>query len=553
MKTGGLVSAAIRTKRRLLLDTRGSMTIPGIFLFTMLIAVSGLAIDMQRVFGVHGEMQAFVDNAALAAAAELDGQSTALTRAYNAACGTPCSAAQGPLVGGPAGSARFASDTTLTVRKVTFLSQLDNDPGPLGATPTALEISSGWVRCTFDNDPNLDGVPNPTWTPGNCNTDPARARDTKFVEVVAAERTVQFLMLPVADVILTMVGAPPITDQARLRLRATAGFRRSICNNVPLMICNPSEITNGKGSDFLYTPGQMILARMQEKGAAWEPPNFGLLNSFTGEGDDLKLRDALGLVSPGTICTDDEVTVKPGQNVGPVIQGINTRFDMYQGALNPEPAYRPAPNVVRGMQAKGKGNACQTEVSTTSMPLPRDNCFMDPPTPGAGPCVAYNGVERFGDGNWARDQYWAMNHPGVMPPAGYATMSRYQVYRYEIANNLDVNGNEQTRPSCYNDVANPPDTHPDRDRRLAYVAVVNCIENAGNLGSGTFVPVKAYAKIFMTEPVGHTDWTGMERTVDGVTVKWPNINNADLPIEIVNVVTPNDESGHLHVYPVLYR
>jgi hypothetical protein len=178
---------------------------------------------------------------------------------------------------------------------------------------------------------------------------------------------------------------------------------------------------------------------------------------------------------------------------------------------------------------------------------------MAPPTPGSGGCLQYNGVDRFGDGNWQRDVYWAVNHPGVTQPANYATMSRYDVYRYEIANNLDVNGNEQTAPSCYSDVANPPDTHPDRDRRLVYVAVVNCLENAGALGAGENVPVKAYAKVFLVEPVGHTVFTDEERTSGTVTVKWPDIDPADLPIEIVDVVKPNDESGHLHVYPVLYR
>jgi hypothetical protein len=132
-------------------------------------------------------------------------------------------------------------------------------------------------------------------------------------------------------------------------------------------------------------------------------------------------------------------------------------------------------------------------------------------------------------------------------------MSRYDVYRYEIANNLDVNGDEQTGPSCYSDTNNPPDTNPDRDRRLAYVAVVNCLENAGKLGNGDAVPVEAYAKIFMIEPVGHTVFTGQTRTDGTDTIRWPNIDPADLPIEVVDVVTPNDESGHLHVYPVLYR
>src|SRR5258705_10800801 len=87
MKLGELVPTAAPLARRWWDNTGGSLTIPAIVFFTALMAVGGLAIDLQRLYGVHGQMQAYVDDVALAAAAELDGQSGPLTRGFPAADG----------------------------------------------------------------------------------------------------------------------------------------------------------------------------------------------------------------------------------------------------------------------------------------------------------------------------------------------------------------------------------------------------------------------------------------------------------------------------------
>src|SRR5690242_15231470 len=122
--TGVFTTAARRFYNR----AGGTMTIPAIVFMVLLMAVGGLTVDMQRYYGAHGQMQAFVDDVALAAATELDQQSDALTRSFRAAQGDGNG---GPLVSGPANSERFATDTTLALQKVTFLSVLGADPGPV--------------------------------------------------------------------------------------------------------------------------------------------------------------------------------------------------------------------------------------------------------------------------------------------------------------------------------------------------------------------------------------------------------------------------------------
>jgi hypothetical protein len=554
----GTIGAGSSPLRRFLAHCGGSLTIPAIFLFAVLMGVGGLAIDLQRLYGAHGQIQAYVDEVALASAAELDGQSGAIARAFDAANG----GVNGPLVNGT-GWQKLATDSsnsaTLTLQKVTFLSQLDADPGPIGVTPTALEVSSNWVLCTYQGG---------AWSPNMCNSDAAVEKAAKFVEVVATQQTVNYVVLPVVRVFV-----PATTDaqlQGALRLRATAGFKREICNSVPLMVCNPSEMTKGIGADFTASDwdGHQIAAKISGNSSDWGPGNFGLTNNFPGNGAN-DMEEAMANVNSFAACTDANIGVKNGEDTGKVSSGMNVRFDMYDAdeKSNSKGAnaasYPPAPDVVKGLAPKSAKNPdpCNTGQSTTSIPLPRDNCFMVAAPGGAGTgCTNYpsvGGTPRYGDGKWARAQYWAANHSS-MAPTGYidATSpiggwSRYQTYRYEIEHpdQVSIAGDEQGAPACSTATA---DTNRDRDRRVLYVAVVDCLEQAANITKGN-IPVKAYAKVFVTEPVGNTAWTKASRTVSGVTLTWPTIQNTDFMVEVFDVVKPNDQSGHLHVYPVLYR
>src|SRR5258708_4667050 len=294
----GTIRAATAALRRFRTHCGGSLTIPAILLFAVLMGVGGLAIDLQRLYGVHGQMQAYVDGAALAGAGELDGQSGALTRAMRAVAG------EGnvlPLVTG-AGWQKFATDTSLSVQKITLLSALGTDPGPIAPTPAAGDV----VECIYQGG---------AWTPANCNTDAAKEKAVKFVEVVAAPRTVSYVVLPVADVILTIGGGTPITSSATLALRATAGFKAKVCDIHPLMVCNPSEPAGNLNTRFPFTPviGQQILMKASGGAAAWGPGDFGLLQVpndaggvCNGNGNGAgTVTCMLGLVNPLTQCIDD--------------------------------------------------------------------------------------------------------------------------------------------------------------------------------------------------------------------------------------------------------
>jgi len=550
------IEVTMKTRRliSLLPDTRGSMTIPALLFFTVLTAAGGLIIDIQRVYGVHGQMQAYVDNVALAAAAELDGLNSgggALNRALRAAVGV---GGVGPLV---TGTQNFATVPALNVQKLTFLSSLDTDPGALGKTPTKKETDDGWVLCTWEGGWN-----------NNCNVVGANIRTANFVEVRAAPRTVNYLVLPIADAIGQFFGAGPIASNATVALRATAGYMVEVCNNIPLMFCNPNEAA-GANTPFTPLAGQMFYAGIRT--GPLFPGDFALIEAFAGNGAD-EIREAMARVNPNTFCYS-RVSRKPGINAGPVSQGLNVRFDVYDGPLaqnNKNPDYTPGPNVLKGYVGN---NACtvnfNNDASKDSIPYPRDNCFMATAPGGAGSgCVNVDGLPKMGDAKWARAEYWKQNHPEALsgptgtingfsyndPLSPIGGWTRYQTYRYEIdtpapVNNINVD--EKSAPACYNNVANPPTTDPDLDRRVVTAAVVNCLGDAGRLNSQSGVPAKIYARLFLTEPVDSNAWNkGIERPTGVLKWKAPP-SQEGIWAEMIGIVPPNEEV--LHVYPVLYR
>jgi hypothetical protein len=456
---------------------------------------------MQRLYSVHGLMQAFVDDAALAGAAELDGQDDAIARAFRAVHGD---GAGGPQIEIPDALARFSPDgaTAPVLQRVTFLRSL-------GAMP-----DGDAVLCSFEDE---------GWDPGDCNTDAGLSRDARFVEVVV-QHQVGYGLIQLAGV-----------TQGSLALRAAAGFRRAMCNSVPLMVCNPAEATQ-VGADFTFAPGRQLVGKLN---TVLEPANVG----FVGDLQNVGIGEALARVSP--VCTEDRSPVSTGV-LDPVSEALNVRFDMYQGTFGvDDPNYAPAPSAATGWATCGNTSMA----SNTSIPMPRDDCFMTDAPGKTGPCAN----PLLGDGRWARAEYWQENHPTEALPAttidGFNYIdaaspiggwSRYQTYRYEVENSIPSQG----QPFCS---MSPRDLRRDYDRRLLYVAVVNCVGDASKLAGGA--PVKAFAKIFLTEPVGHMAWSN--RPQAGLT--WPTIANDDIAFEFVDVMSPGEAIGRFRVHPVLYR
>ena len=168
-----------------------------------------------------------------------------------------------------------------------------------------------------------------------------------------------------------------------------------------------------------------------------------------------------------------------------------------------------------GHMAKDKVKLLLNLVASSVTALPRDTSFAD----------------FMGNGQWNCAGYWSKNHTAAAPTvtadgtAGVCgnttttTLSRYDVYRYEIAQNLinDWSGNRQPnlkssdhgtgesgKPYCAGANTGVDETNGFTDRRLIPVPIINCLAN-GPFPPGfnaTEVPVATFGNFFMTQPIG---------------------------------------------------
>jgi hypothetical protein len=524
----------------------GLVTFLAIVFIVITLGIAGLVWDIGRTFNIQSEMQAYVDHVALAAAAELDGEDGAIGRAIDAAIG----GGAGPIVTDDRSFGAGGSRPGLAISRLVFLSALAADPtaaadAPFPSSPTWDD--PGDVLCTV--------------TPGvgsDCVADDDL--EAAFVEVTAEPETLSYMLLPLLDLFGT--GAQAAPTEGLVRARAVAGWKREVCRTPPIYMCNPYETATNK--EFTPIIGQQIRLRHQQSAEGQQfPGGWSLLDVPDGHGPpecaDLplvnphKIACVLAAVDPQTQCLSANVNTRPGF-AAPAPEGINVRFDFYstQGliGLKENPNFAPSRNVTKGVVQSGASlnQRCAQQdpdfLVAQTVPLPRDPCFATDTCP-----TDLNGDPRFGNETDAGRlaslaAYWLTNHGGVLPPAlSFVGVTRYDVYRYEINNNLIPNmggtGGEIGERSaavgapqrCSNQAGV---NNPVIDRRELIVAVINCLEHdlRGNVDD---VPVEAFGRLFITEPID--------------TPPGPN----DLWIEMLGVAEPGDETGVVHDFPVLFR
>lgn len=113
------------------------------------------------------------------------------------------------------------------------------------------------------------------------------------------------------------------------------------CNIAPMMVCGDPDA----GPPFWgYTPGEPDVLKASTSGSEVGPGNFQLirLGDNTG-GADIRL--AMAGNYDGCASTTETVETEPGNTVGPVVQGINTRFGSYAGPMVGEESTYP-PDVI---------------------------------------------------------------------------------------------------------------------------------------------------------------------------------------------------------------
>ena len=468
------------TKRDFAKDDRGAVLILVVLALTMFLGLVAWSFDIGRLSVTNSDLQSYADSVALAAAAELDGNADAITRATSAAA-------------------------TLITDRQTFG---EGDAVLFGATDYTL---------TF-----LSGLPaDDTAATTAVTTNPA---DAFLVRVDVTPVTIDQTFTRAFRTLRGDAHQNAVTGAS-----AIAGFSQLACDVTPIMFCVPGP-TWSAGDDA--NVGAMINLRSGGQGAAWGPGDFGFIEPNSGLVDPAGhcaglnggplYRCLVGATNGITGCVAQRgVDMEPGQRNGLSTPAFNTRFDIYTGSMQSarnNAAYAPAPNVLKALVRSNTnfnpGQQCiqnTADASPETVALPRDNCIA------AGTC-------RVGDGSFSWANYVATNHAGVNPAAthgpyaGVKAGTRYEMYLAEIdsvygdpfaanwtgvptgdiINDPDGDGTnwESGLPVCSSATPARP------DRRLIVAAGIDCAAN--NIkGAATNVPVQEFVLMFLTQPAGN--------------------------------------------------
>jgi hypothetical protein len=242
-----------------------------------LLGMAGLALDSSHWMLNKTRLQNAVDAAALSGAKELD------------------------LTGKDVFLARAAAEATFGANS-----------GASGSTEMGEAYADGTIQLEVQFSQTLD-----PFVPGSSPAEYVRVRARNF-------------QLPIW--FASIVG---VTEKV-VSASAVAGPSPTIntaCNITPMMVCgNPDPNTGGGPPFWGYAAGEPDVLKTSANNSEVGPGNFQLIRL----GDDTGKKDtaeALAGGYNGCATTGDILETEPGSGVGPVVQGINTRLDIYEGMM----------------------------------------------------------------------------------------------------------------------------------------------------------------------------------------------------------------------------
>jgi hypothetical protein len=504
---------------RFLADSTGAVAPTVALSLFALIGAGGIAFDYARLATMDSELQNAADEAALAAATQLDGQDGAIERAV--------AAAENLLTN----ETRFAND---------------------GQGRAVGDLSFTFYE-SYDGQADEPG------------SETRSSAEAKIVRVAVGGREAFYALTPI-------VGA---LRSGAITAEAVAGMTVARCKVPPLMVCNPDPGGDPEFDGDHAGKGLRLAAR-QKASDPYGPGNFGFLDSgYDPGGGAAVLRRALGQENFAQNClASDSVLSEPAASAA-ALDALNARFDIYSSDIQVngvcgDGQCPPSANVRKDLMrdAAGGAGACGPadeqpgekgwkllpaagrylppanaaltrgqRAALYPMGHPRDICHS---LSASGACPG----GRLGTGLWDRAAYFQSNYGANFPWAGIAALgpraTRYQTYLWELRNQLSA------RPSGLNvrfnvpgggRVHNQPVCQPagavapigDIDRRRLTVAVVNCTGAAGSPGKKRLEPVK-WLDVFLVEPSWNRDRT----------------SDTDLYVEIIGEARIAGPGGTLH-------
>lgn len=241
-------------------------------------------------------------------------------------------------------------DTTLATAEA--MQAFANNAAALGNAELAKAYSngSGSIQVTVEYSATL-----PPFTPG--------AAAGPYVRVTATGFTMPAWLINVAGITQKTVSAQAVAGPRTLNVGSTA------CNIAPMMVCGSPAQPNLWG----YTLNAPVVLKSGSTGGNWGvgPGNFQLVDF--GSGANTVRQNMAGSYS-ACINGGSTIPTQPGNEVGPVSQGINTRFGQYTGPMNGTQSQYPpdvivdgqAPALTAQQNANGSYNVKQGNTIITS-------------------------------------------------------------------------------------------------------------------------------------------------------------------------------------------
>jgi Flp pilus assembly protein TadG len=542
-------------------DTSGIILPYVAMLLTIFIGMSALALDLGRQMSLQTQMQSIADALALAGARELNQQAGAQTRATNAMNALVSNGLTGLGYGGsithtvafysalPAASTGFGGTATASDINTKFVG-VTVTPVTIGKTFSMIftpsltagaQAIAGFTAQAFCDIPPVF-ICNPYETAGN--TDDAAA--TAALRSALSNDAIKQRMLRM-DTSQTSPGhfgwlVPPDGCNGAACLKNwIAKTHPNTCYQTSTVDLNTGEKSNVadafnvrfdiyKGSlnySTDYAPSVNV-RKGYNSGGNWCNSNPAKPYYTTLPTNANSIVNTTGSTQSGSATLRKTVINVPSADVTK-ITGMNL-------SLNPPPVMIADPgnakipigtnvssvsgttSIVMDAQANNPaatGVNLTVKFKTSGLPLDKNWTGIC----GGGTCLQ-------GDGDWDCTNYWKLNHPTAGFPPGCnstpPTTSRYDVYRYEIANNLvndwSGNGNPNTggsskgngengAPLCAGAGTGVDTSTGGKDRRLIFAAIINCSAQtaAGKITGGATadnIPVAGFGKFFLSQPVG---------------------------------------------------
>lgn len=166
--------------------------------------------------------------------------------------------------------------------------------------------------------------------------DPAQVLDPQYIRVSLAnyQQPMWFAQI-----------LPSVGNNKLVTASAVAGptpVLAEVCDIFPVMVCGDpagdDDCSDGSCFGYNYDPSSTDeIVLKTGSGDGWDvgTGNYQLirLGDSTGGAD---IRDNMAGSYENCVNTSDDIETEPGNTVGPVAQGINTRFGIYQGPFRPE-------------------------------------------------------------------------------------------------------------------------------------------------------------------------------------------------------------------------